>query len=189
VVTRSCNRLQLADKTGKYYGLKLTNFATSSEQTLRADRQAVTDADTELRPGIVLKLDDGSSIILARQEPDIYAGTTLRYTFDVIDPTHYVDVVRTTLIKNDQGGLLGKSDAIVITKMPGKVALRENVGSKLVDTYKSQYVLLISIDEDVVVGDRLILSGGHIEVAKVDVVTQAADGIKEVWFDKDPRWE
>lgn len=187
VVSKAYNALTVYDSTGMSHGVKINKYEAGSERALRADREILVDADTQLVEGDVLDL-EYCQYILSRKDPEYFRGRIIRYVFDAILATHKFNVIRTTLTKTDQGGLKGKSDAVVLRGVFGKITVKSNVQDEKLETYKTQYVLLVSAKAAIQVGDRLSTTESSMQAVRVESVARREPGLNEILLDQDPRW-
>ncbi len=183
-VTSKAYKLTIPDSTGVVHSLKLLNFITSAK-SYKLDRQVIADIDTTLKPGDILNF-PSFKLLVSLQEADYYKGSLIRYTFDCIETNNTASIYRTTVAKNSQGGVTGKSDELV-TVAPCKTTLSDATLVKAIDERIERYILLLSSATDVQKHDRIEFSNGLYKPAKVESLIQLTPGIYEIHFDIDPR--
>lgn len=188
VTAKAYHGLKVADTLGVMHDLKVLNFTASGSRTMRLDRQCVLDVDTTIVEGMQLLLPDGKTIIVSFKQADMYKNELIRYTIDCIDATHRVNISRSVLAKSDQGGLKSQTDLPVYTNVAAKIGITEVTDSKVIDVSIPKYVMYLSTNYNLLIGDRITISDAAFEVAKVNSLVHVTPGLLEIRFDKDPRW-
>ena len=182
------HELSVPDLDGVLHDVKVLNFIASGAKTGKLDRQCVVDINSMLLPGMIITLPDGLMLIISYKQADIYKNKVIRYTLDCTEATHKMDIRRTVLIKNNQGGLSDKTDVLVYHSMPVKIGLIDISESKVIDVSIPRFVMYASHAFELQIGDRITLSDSSFEEAKINSLVHVTPGLMEVRFDKDPRW-
>ncbi len=188
VVKKTCEALKVETDDHKLCGIKLLDFTTSIDIMSKMDRQCVVDAESLIEAGSWFTLPDGKILTVSYKQLDVHNKRILRYILDCVEATHKVNITRTILMKNTQGGLADRVDTVIYAEVPVKIGLSSTTESKVIDVTIPRYVMYISKKYELQIGDRISIDDPTFDIPKVNSFMHITPGLMEITFDKDPRW-
>ena len=187
IADRAAKEEKVLDQDGQPCTFKLLNTQYLGIRKLHTDVQGVVSPQSRITVGSILTHVHGDCWTVSMVTADYYKGAHIRNCLDMVENNNKVTVTRPVITKSAQGGITGKTETVIYTDIPVKVGTLLQVRDQVNDTTDSQFAMLLSVKFPVQMGDHIEFAS-HYSPAKVEGIKLNYEGIYEITFDKEPRW-